>query len=175
MGCSLSKPLPWSFSLWATRDVPSLSLSHGLFPCEPHGRIRQEKGGCRFDDKHLPTKRKSCFRCQGVKPAPNCNCIRWIYALYMLGRCQEGVKEVSSLGVLVWIHRLSNKHCMTSPSLLNGRLISIELKAFRHWMTDTLSRTRKTWLVQLAVSIIFPIAWYVGVQIFIFIMAITYF
>ena len=41
------------------------------------------------------------FRCQGVKPAPNCNCIRWIYALYMLGRCQGGVKEVSSLGVLV--------------------------------------------------------------------------
>ena len=48
------------------------------------------------------------FRCQGVKPAPNCNCIRWIYAVYMLGRCQEvsrrcqgGVKEVSSLGVLV--------------------------------------------------------------------------
>ena len=35
------------------------------------------------------------FRCQGVKPAPNCNCIRWIYALYMLGRCQGGVKEVS--------------------------------------------------------------------------------
>ena len=35
------------------------------------------------------------FRCQGVKPASNCNCIRWIYALYMLGRCQEGVKEVS--------------------------------------------------------------------------------
>ena len=41
------------------------------------------------------------FRCQGVKPAPNCNCIKWIYALYMLGRCQGGVKEVSSLGVLV--------------------------------------------------------------------------
>ena len=114
------------------------------------------------------------FRCQGVKPAPNCNCIRWIYALYMLGRCQGGVKEVSSLGVLVWIHRLSNKHCMTSPSLLNGRLISIELKAFRHWMTDTLSRTRKTWLVQLAVSIIHPIACYVGVQILIFIISIAY-
>ena len=156
MGCALSKPFPWSFSY------------------EPHERIRQEKCGCRLDDKHLPTKRKSCFRCQGVKPAPNCNCIRWIYALYMLGRCQGGVKEVSSLGVLVWIHRLSNKHCMTSPSLLNGRLISIELKAFRHWMTDTLSRTRKTWLVQLAVSIIHPIACYVGVQIFIFIICIAY-
>ena len=148
MGCAISKPIPWSFYLWATWDVPSLSLSHGLFPCEPHGRIRQEKGGCGLDDKHLPPKRKSCFRCQGVKPAPNYNCIRWIYALYIQGRCQGGVKEVSSLGVLVWIHRLSNKHCMTSPSLLNGRLISIELKAFRHWMTDTLSRTRKTWFVQ---------------------------
>ena len=42
-------------------------------------------------------------------------------------------------------------------------------------MTDSLSRTRKTWLVQLAVSIIHPIACYVGVQIFIFIMAIIYF
>ena len=42
-------------------------------------------------------------------------------------------------------------------------------------MTDTLSRTRKTWLVQFAVSIIHPIACYVGVQIFIFIMAIIYF
>ena len=41
-------------------------------------------------------------------------------------------------------------------------------------MTDTLSRTRKTWLVQLAVSIIFPIACYVGVQIVIFIFCIAY-
>ena len=85
MGCAPHKAFPMVFSL----------LSH-----MEESVKKKADAGLMINILFL-LRENYVFRCQGVKPAPNCNCIKWIYALYMLGRCQGGVKEVSSLGVLV--------------------------------------------------------------------------